>query len=229
MDLTTLAAVQTEANGDLVVAELELPDPAPDQVRVRMLSSGVCHSSAGMSRVRPVALGAATTILGVAPLIQDAFWVSMALVIMFGGNDAQGITTPNGVAQPFSDAWIAEYSARVGAVMDQVTQGSDRQVLWVGQPIMRSGDFDAKMQQLNSIYEAEARSRPTVTFVSTRALFQNPAGQYDRYLPGSDGDLVDVRLSDGVHLSTAGGRWLSELLLDELATLYDLESGRLTP
>ena len=40
--------------------------------------------SAGMSRVRPVVLGAATTILGVAPLIQDAFWVSMALTIMFG-------------------------------------------------------------------------------------------------------------------------------------------------
>jgi multidrug efflux pump subunit AcrB len=40
--------------------------------------------AAGMSRVRPVALGAATTILGVAPLIQDAFWMSMALTIMFG-------------------------------------------------------------------------------------------------------------------------------------------------
>jgi len=40
--------------------------------------------AAGMSRVRPVALGAATTILGVVPLVQDAFWVSMALVMMFG-------------------------------------------------------------------------------------------------------------------------------------------------
>ena len=39
---------------------------------------------AGMSRVRPVALGAATTVLGVAPLIQDAFWISMSLTIMFG-------------------------------------------------------------------------------------------------------------------------------------------------
>ena len=35
-------------------------------------------------RVRPVALGAATTVLGVMPLIQDAFWVSMALTMMFG-------------------------------------------------------------------------------------------------------------------------------------------------
>jgi multidrug efflux pump subunit AcrB len=40
--------------------------------------------TAGMSRVRPIALGAATTVLGVIPLIQDAFWVSMAMTIMFG-------------------------------------------------------------------------------------------------------------------------------------------------
>ncbi len=40
--------------------------------------------AAGMSRVRPVVLGAATTVLGVVPLIQDAFWVSMALTMMFG-------------------------------------------------------------------------------------------------------------------------------------------------
>lgn len=40
--------------------------------------------AAGISRVRPVVLGAATTVLGVLPLVQDAFWVSMALTIMFG-------------------------------------------------------------------------------------------------------------------------------------------------
>jgi multidrug efflux pump subunit AcrB len=40
--------------------------------------------AAGVSRLRPVVLGAATTILGVIPLVQDAFWISMALTIMFG-------------------------------------------------------------------------------------------------------------------------------------------------
>jgi multidrug efflux pump subunit AcrB len=39
---------------------------------------------AGVSRLRPVLLGAGTTILGVMPLLQDAFWVSMALTIMSG-------------------------------------------------------------------------------------------------------------------------------------------------
>ena len=37
-----------------------------------------------MSRVRPVVLAAATTVLGVIPLLQDAFWVSMAMTIMAG-------------------------------------------------------------------------------------------------------------------------------------------------
>lgn len=40
--------------------------------------------NAGVSRLRPVALAAATTVLGVMPLIQDVFWVSMAITIMVG-------------------------------------------------------------------------------------------------------------------------------------------------
>ncbi|WNO07530.1 efflux RND transporter permease subunit [Teredinibacter sp. KSP-S5-2] len=39
---------------------------------------------AGVSRVRPVSMAAVTTILGMIPLLFDAFFVSMAVVIMFG-------------------------------------------------------------------------------------------------------------------------------------------------
>lgn len=38
----------------------------------------------GLSRARPVALAAATTVLGMIPLLADAFFVSMAVTIMFG-------------------------------------------------------------------------------------------------------------------------------------------------
>ncbi len=37
-----------------------------------------------MSRLRPVGLAAATTVLGVIPLLQDIFWVGMAVTIMAG-------------------------------------------------------------------------------------------------------------------------------------------------
>lgn len=39
---------------------------------------------AAVSRARPVLLGAFTTILGVAPLLVDPFFKSMAVTIMFG-------------------------------------------------------------------------------------------------------------------------------------------------
>jgi multidrug efflux pump subunit AcrB len=38
----------------------------------------------GVSRMIPVMMAAATTILGMAPLLQDAFFISMAVTIMFG-------------------------------------------------------------------------------------------------------------------------------------------------
>jgi multidrug efflux pump subunit AcrB len=40
--------------------------------------------SAAMSRLSPVVNAAVTTILGVIPLLQDVFWVSLAVTIMFG-------------------------------------------------------------------------------------------------------------------------------------------------
>ena len=39
---------------------------------------------AGLSRLRPVTLAAATTVLGVAPLLQDVFWVGLAVTVMAG-------------------------------------------------------------------------------------------------------------------------------------------------
>jgi len=38
----------------------------------------------GVSRVRPVSMAALTTVMGMAPLLVDAFFVSMAVTIMFG-------------------------------------------------------------------------------------------------------------------------------------------------
>jgi len=39
---------------------------------------------AAVSRLRPVMLAAATTVLGVIPLLQDVFWVGMSVTLMAG-------------------------------------------------------------------------------------------------------------------------------------------------
>jgi multidrug efflux pump subunit AcrB len=39
---------------------------------------------AGVSRLSPVVNAAGTTVLGVLPMLQDVFWVAMAVTIFFG-------------------------------------------------------------------------------------------------------------------------------------------------
>ena len=42
--MKTIAAIQTNPNSLLDIAELEVPDPSDDQVIVHLISSGICHS-----------------------------------------------------------------------------------------------------------------------------------------------------------------------------------------
>ena len=42
--MKSVAAIDTGHGKPLVVDEIELPDPRPDQVIVKLHSSGICHS-----------------------------------------------------------------------------------------------------------------------------------------------------------------------------------------
>ncbi len=69
--------------GMLVKNSIVLVDQA--DVEIREGKAGfIAVVDAAVSRARPVFLGALTTILGVAPLLWDPFFKSMAVVIMFG-------------------------------------------------------------------------------------------------------------------------------------------------
>ncbi len=58
-----------------------------DQVNVNLAEGMIPYDAvvgAAVSRLRPVVNAAATTVFGMLPLLQDVFWVSMAVTIMFG-------------------------------------------------------------------------------------------------------------------------------------------------
>jgi len=58
-----------------------------DQVNIELAEGKTPYDAvmlSGLSRLRPVGLAAATTVLGVIPLLQDVFWVGMGVTIMAG-------------------------------------------------------------------------------------------------------------------------------------------------
>jgi multidrug efflux pump subunit AcrB len=64
-------------NAIVLVDQIDL-----ERTQAKPLLPAIIDSS--LSRARPVVLAALTTILGMVPLLSDAFFVSMAIVIMFG-------------------------------------------------------------------------------------------------------------------------------------------------
>ena len=60
MPMTTHAAIQVASGQPLIIDELELPDPRPDQAVLKLLASGICHSQVHElhdARARPTAFG----------------------------------------------------------------------------------------------------------------------------------------------------------------------------
>ena len=58
-----------------------------DQINIELEAGRTPYKAvmeSALSRLRPVVLAAATTVLGVIPLLQDVFWVGMAITIMAG-------------------------------------------------------------------------------------------------------------------------------------------------
>jgi uncharacterized protein len=134
------------------------------------------------------------------------------VVAVFGVNDAQGIVLPGGTPVPeVSDPrWSVEYRRRVGEVMDQL-RADDRLVLWVTQPPMRDPGFNGRIAVVNQAIAAEAATRPWIALV-------DPA-------PVVGATTPDVRRSDGIHLTEAGGELLATHVLGLLGERVDLTGG----
>lgn len=131
------------------------------------------------------------------------------MVFMIGANEA---TSMDGYAFG-SDGWRQAYGALVGQVMDSI-RGDGRYVIWVGQPNARYNSdpaFDSKMATINSVFAEQAAMRSDVAFVDTYALFG-----------GADfSAFAQYRAVDGLHFTSAGGRYLAEEVMRTLIAMMD--------
>ena len=146
------------------------------------------------------------------------------VVVTFGGNDGQGLTDGSGtfiVNQPKggdSDdaAWREEYGKRVGAVMDELTQGG-RTLIWVGIPNDDNPDVTARMAVQDSVVRDQVAKHPGVVFVDTWQMFSGRNGGWaDFVVDPRDGQGKPVRAKDGFHLNTEGAEILALKIADAI-------------
>ena len=123
-------------------------------------------------------------------------------VILFGTNDAQGISM-DGQIHPFgTEGWKAAYARRVDNLV-ALLRSRGTAVYWVGLPKMKKASFDGRMTIINDVVEARMKALG-VPYIETTALTSNAEGEYEAYLSGADGRRQLMRANDGIHMSMAG-------------------------
>jgi hypothetical protein len=147
------------------------------------------------------------------------------MLFMVGGNDAQALMNPDGSVDtggPFTPAWNAAYAERVGTAMDIMT-AAGRHAIWVGMPIMLDTNefpgYNADMQKLNAIFQSEAATHPRVAYIDAYSLMSGPDGAWAEYLPDIHGVTQQMRISEGVHLTSQGGEFLAQHAIQALETM----------
>lgn len=144
------------------------------------------------------------------------------VIAMFGANDAQSFEHDGEVHTFGSESWVRIYRARVATAMDLlVSRGGP--VVWIGQPVMRSGDFDAKVRLIDDIFREEAARRPAIRYVDARAALAGPDGGYAEYRTDPGGGRTRIRDGDGIHMTTAGADLLAATVVEPIVA--ELQDG----
>ncbi|MCD9623507.1 SGNH/GDSL hydrolase family protein [Rhabdothermincola salaria] len=164
-------------------------------------------------------------------LVRDVVPTNPQLVVLqFGANDSQNFTIDGRPVERLSEEWLTEYRRRVAATMD-LLQSPDNQrlVVWVGAPIMGPGSGVKGMDLLNQIYWEESQSRPWVSYFDTYPFLADANMAYVDTAIYADGQSRELRQSDKVHLSAAGGSRLAWGVIDLITETVDLSAGNVEP
>jgi hypothetical protein len=103
--------------------------------------------------------------------------------------------------------------------MMQIFVGGDRHriVYWLGPPTMGDHTLNKGAYELGRVMRSEAaKFKPDVVYIDTYRMFADKNGDYSRYLPDAHGDEQQMRISDGVHFSVDGAKYLADKLWTKL-------------
>jgi uncharacterized protein len=145
------------------------------------------------------------------------------VVFSFGADDAHDYMGGAHVGPFGSSSWVAEYRRRVDGVTRELNAQGIR-VVWLGLPIPDGPGFRKSFPVVNAVLEDVVRSRAKdSTYVDTWHRLDDFHGRYAQYLR-VHGKVTQIRASDGVHYTQAGGDLVAAQVVAALRAWYRLRS-----
>ncbi|QQO19703.1 DUF459 domain-containing protein [Bradyrhizobium diazoefficiens] len=130
---------------------------------------------------------------------------------------------PNGLYEFRDERWIELYGKKFEELAN-VLKAKGVPVLWVGLPAIRGQKGTADMLFLDSLYR-EGAAKAGITYVDVWDGFVDEAGRFLHKGPDFEGQIRQLRSSDGVYFTKAGARKLAHYVEREITRLLAGRSG----
>lgn len=145
------------------------------------------------------------------------------VIAMFGGNDGQRMESTHLSGKPAQmqdiDAWAQEYQHRVRTFAEQL-RGEGRTVFILSPTNRRPRFAREKMQRVRAAQREALDGMRGVTWIDMFPLSSDAHGEWLKEGADVNGNLVNYRRGDGIHLTPAGGQVVGQRVLERL-----LDSG----
>jgi hypothetical protein len=140
------------------------------------------------------------------------------VVVTLGANDRQALQDGAGNVLQFGTAeWREEYGKRIGRAMDVILENGAKRIVWLELPDMKEHLHQNYADLVNAIYAEQAAMdsrKDKVSLFSMRRHLSKVPGKYTSFLMSPQGQALQVRDSDGVHLSQQGAKIMARALVD---------------
>lgn len=142
-----------------------------------------------------------------------------AVIIMFGGNDGQGLVPWGPQRRPIrwsqEQEWRQEYGRRVASLAQELSRGG-RLVFLLSPTNRRPRTAQTKMRRIIAVQREALAGMDRAAWIDTFSLSSAPDGHYLAVGPDARGRIVPYRSGDGIHLTRAGAAALTRSLLPAL-------------
>ena len=144
-------------------------------------------------------------------------------VMVAGINDRQTIKQDGNSFKPLTPEWSDVYKTRV-ATFVQAIHGANKPLIWVGLPPMSKDDFSAAMGQVSSIQRLAVFAGGS-DFLDIYDKFVDEDGNYTASGPDINGNIVQMRKTDGIRFTTAGADKLAFYVSQTIKLYYHGTGG----
>ena len=134
--------------------------------------------------------------------------------------------SPNGLYEFRDERWVELYKKRIEEMIG-VLKSKGVPVLWVGLPVVYGPKATADTLFLDSLYR-DVAGKAGITYVDVWDGFVDEAGRFVQKGPDFEGQIRQLRTSDGVYFTKAGARKLAHYVEREITRLLAARSAPIT-